>query len=176
KWRGLGCGWPRGRGATATVQDLLEALRGPGELSYRARHPDGVIDGGRNRSADPGDAAFPRSLDAERIERAGIVLAQDDRDLGGLAHRWHEVVRKGGRQRVAALIIGEFFQQRAAQAWGEAADDLPFHQRRIDGAPDIIGDDVVLDLNAAGLAVDLRHGEVDAVGVDLVLHVEPAFG
>ena len=59
---------------------------------------------------------------------------------------------------------------------GEAADDLPFHQRRIDGAADIVGDDVVLDRNAAGLTVDLRHREVDAVGVDLVLHAEPAFG
>ena len=35
---------------------------------------------------------------------------------------------------------------------------------------------VALDLHAAGVAVDLHHREVDAVGVDLMLDPEPAFG
>src|SRR4026207_1570713 len=46
--------------------------------------------------AAPGAAALPGPLDAERIERARVILAQDDVDLRRLAHRRHQVVRKGG--------------------------------------------------------------------------------
>ncbi len=147
-----------------------------GSLRHRARDPDGVVDGGGDRRADAGDAALACPLDAERIERARVVLAQDDVDLGRLAHRRQQIVGEGGRQRVAALVVGEFLEQRAAQALREAADDLSAHQRRVDGAADVIGDDVALDRNAAGLAVDLHHREMDAVGIDLVLGPEPAFG
>src|SRR5262249_58038961 len=97
----------RSRRARSSVQDLLEALGVHRQLRHRTRHPDGVVDGGRNRSPHPGDAALPCPFDAERIERAGVLLAQDDLDLGSLTHRWHEVIRKGGGQRIAALIISE---------------------------------------------------------------------
>src|SRR5262249_1926613 len=63
----------------------------------------------------------------------------------------------------------------AAQPLREAADDLPLHQRRIDGAADVVARDVALDRDPAGLAIDPYHREVRAIGIDLVLGVEPAF-
>src|SRR5438034_3913435 len=72
-------------GARSEVaQDLLQALRGHWQLRYRARHSNGIVDGGGNRRADAGDAALAGPFDAEGIERAGIVLAQHDIDLGDL--------------------------------------------------------------------------------------------
>jgi len=150
-------------------------LRRHGKLRHRARHSDGVVDRGGNRRADAGDPALACPFDAEGIERACMVLAQDDLHLGELPRRRDEVIGKGGRQRVTAFIIGEFFQQRPTQALREATVDLSFHQGWIDGAADIVSNDIVLDLHAPGVAVDFHHREVHAVGIDLVLHPEPAF-
>ena len=73
-----------------------------------------------------GDAALARALDAERIERARRILGQHDVDVGHLARGRHEIVGEGDGQRIAALVVGEFLQQRPAQSLREPADDLPF--------------------------------------------------
>ena len=112
------------------VQHLLQPLRRHRELRHRARHADGVVDRRGDRRADAGHAALACPLDAERIERARVVLAQHDLHLGRLAHGRQQIVGEGRRQRIAALVVGEFLEQRPAQALGEAADDLPLHQRR----------------------------------------------
>ncbi len=156
------------------VQNLLQPLRRHGQLRHRAGHADGFVDGGGDRGAHAGDAALACPLDAERIERGGIVLTQEHFDRRRLAHRRHQVVRERGRERIAAFIVGELLEQRAAQALREAADDLPMHQGGIDGAPDVVSHRIALDRDAAGLAVDLHHREVEAVGIDLVLDAEPA--
>src|SRR6185312_2406931 len=112
---------PRRRAITAerlaapAVQNLLQALWRDRQLRHGTRHSNGVIDGRSNRRTHPSDPALPRPFDPERIERAGVVLAQDDVDLGGLAHRRHEIVRKRGRQWVAALVVGELLQQCTTQ-------------------------------------------------------------
>src|SRR5262249_9802566 len=79
-------------------------------------------------------------------------------------------------KRIAALVVAELFEQRSAEALGEAADDLSLDQRRIDGTPDIICDDVPFDMCSSGVAVDFDHGEMDSVGIDLWGDAKPAFG
>src|SRR3954464_11662512 len=125
---------PRRRATTASglaapaVQNLLQALWRDRQLRHGTRHSNGVIDSGSNRRANAGDAALTRPFDPERIERAGVVLAQDDVDLGSLAQRRHEIGRKRRRQGVAALVVGELLQQCTTQALGEATDDLRLDQ------------------------------------------------
>src|SRR5258708_33454419 len=97
-----------GRRVMLPVQDLLQPLRRHRQLRDRTRDSDRVVDGGRNRRTDPGDTTLACPFDAEWIERARIVLTQDDVDFGSLAGRRHEVISKGRRERIAALIIGEF--------------------------------------------------------------------
>ena len=106
------------------AQQPLEPLRRDRKLAHRAGNADGVVDRRRDRGADAGDAAFAGALDAERIERRGVVLAQQHIGLRRLVHRRQQIIGEGHRERIAALAVGEFLEQRAAQALREAADDL----------------------------------------------------
>src|SRR5437870_10992093 len=64
----------RGTRLASAVDDVLQSLRRDRQLRDRARNTDGVIDGRRDRRADPGDAALARALDAERVQRARRFL------------------------------------------------------------------------------------------------------
>ena len=75
-----------------------------------------------------------------------------------------QIVGERHRERIALVVIGKFLEQRAAEPLSEAADDLPFHQRGIDRAPDVVGDAIALDLDAAGVAVDADHRDIAAIG------------
>ena len=41
---------------------------------------------------------------------------------------------------------------------------------------DIVADDVALDRDGAGVGIDLHHGQMTAIGIDLVRDMEPAIG
>src|ERR1700716_1390746 len=158
------------------VEDMLEPLWRDGKLLDGARYPDGGLDRRRDHGAYRRDAAFARALDAERIERAWRLLGQDHLDAGRLARARHQVIGEAGGQRIAALVVEKFLVERAAEPLGEAADDLSLDQDRIDGTADVVADDVALDRHAAGLAVHANHRDMGAVGIDLVVDVEPALG
>src|SRR5215831_14171742 len=158
------------------VEDMLEALRRDRQRADRVRHADRGLDRRRDGRADAGDAALARALDAERIERGRGLLGKDHLDRRGLARGRHDVVGEACRQRISAFAVDELLVERAAEPLGEPADDLSLDQRRIDGAADVVADDVALDRDAAGLAVDAHHRQMGAVRIDLVLGVEPAFG
>ena len=147
----------------------LQPLRRDRKLAHRAGNADGVVDRRGDRGADAGDAAFAGALDAERIERRGVILAQQNLGRRRLVHGGQQIIGEGDGERIAALAVGEFLEQRAAEALRVAADDLAVHQRRIDGAADVIGDAIALDRDAAGFAVDAHDGDVAAVGIDLML-------
>jgi len=109
-----------------------------------------------------------------------------DRETGGVAVERYVIAYDIGRainpalvegqiaSGIAALVEGEFLHQRAAEPLRKAAHRSGPHQRRIDGAADVIGDDVALDRHAAGLAIDIHHREMDAIGINLVLYAKPA--
>ena len=64
-----------------------------------------------------------------------------------LAHRRHQIIGECDGERIAAFVVGELLHQRAAEALREAAGDLALDQRRIDGAADVIADDVAQHLS-----------------------------
>ena len=80
------------------------------------------------------------------------------------------------RQRLAARVVEEFLEQRAADALRQAAGDLALDQHRIDRPADVVGDEIALDGDGAGVAVDAHHGDVHAIGIVHVVRLEPAFG
>jgi len=151
-------------------------LRRDRKPTHRAGNADSVVDGGCDRRTDRGDAAFAGALDAERVQRRGIVLAQQHFRLGCLVHGRKQIIGEGDGEWIAVLAVSELLEQCAAEALREAADDLAAHQRRIDGAPDIVGDAIAFDRDAAGLAIDAHDGDVTSIRVDLVLGLKPALG
>ncbi len=58
----------------------------------------------------------------------------------------------------------------------EAAGDLALDQFRVDRLADVIGDDIALDLDRAGVGIDADGGDVDAVGIDHVGGFERILG
>ncbi len=81
---------------------------------------------------------------------------------------WHQVVREAHGQRIAALGIGEFFEQRSADSLGEAADDLPFDQHWIDSFSDIECNNIALESSGAGITINLELHDMRPIGVDHV--------
>ena len=57
----------------------------------------------------------PAPLMPSGLSGLGASSRQDDVDVGRLARGRHQVVRERDAQRIAALAVGEFLQQRAAQ-------------------------------------------------------------
>src|SRR5687768_6956318 len=86
------------------VQYRFETLRRDGKAGHRARHAYRIVDRRGNRSAHPRDSALARPFHAERVERTGGVLRNDNIDHRGLADGGQQVIGKGDRQRLAALV------------------------------------------------------------------------
>ena len=71
----------------------------------------------------------------------------------------------------------ELLHQREAEALGDAAVDLALHQRRVDGAADVVGGDDPAHLHGAEVEIDVDGGDlrgeaVGGVGHALALGVE----
>src|SRR3984957_2780221 len=119
-----------------------------------------VVDGGGDRGTDRIGAAFARPFQAHRIKRDGRVFADEDVDGRHPANGRHQIIGERHRQRLAAFVVQKFFQQRAPNALRPAADNLTPDQHRIDRFADVIGDEIALDVDGAGIFVDFRHGDV----------------
>ena len=93
----------------------------------------------------------PAPLSPIGIERARRIFADQHIDWRHFAHCRHQIIGEGHRQRLAALVIQELFQQRAADTLRTAANDLALDQHRIDRLADVVGDQIALDRDGAGV-------------------------
>src|SRR4051794_30048602 len=120
----------------------------------------GVADGGEDGGGGGDQRRLAHALGAEGT--AGLCLL----DQVGLDGRH---VADGGDQ-VVVQVLGaagnEFLYQRHAEPLGDATVDLALHQRRIDGAADVVGGDDLDRLGGAERGVDLHFGHLrgEAVG------------
>src|SRR5262249_41643705 len=87
------------------LENLAQALRCQRQAGDRARDTDGVINGGGDRCAHRVDAALPRSLEPERIERRRRVLRDHHVERRQLARGGHQVIGEVDRERLAALVV-----------------------------------------------------------------------
>ena len=135
-------------------QDPPQALRRDGKLGDRARNANRVIDRGGDRRADRVGAALARAFEAQEIERARRILGDHHVDRRHLVRGGNEIIGEGDRERLAALVVDELLEQRAAEPLNGAAHELAFDQHRVDGFADVVGHKIALDLHAAGVGVD----------------------
>ena len=137
--------------------------------------PERVIDGTGDRGARAIDPAFAGALEPEWIERARRVFRDQDLDRGRFARGGHEIIGERDGQGIAAVGIDEFLIQRAADSLQAAAGELTFDQHRIDGAAHLLGDNIALERDPAGLAIDPGERDVNAIGEGETIRVVPAF-
>ena len=126
-------------------QDYSEPLRRNGKLGHRARSLKGVIDRRSNRGADRIGPTFSRALQSKGVEWAWRVLRHQDGNIGDLACGRHQVVGERNRKGLSVVVIAELLQQRAANALRQSAGDLTFHEFRIHGLADVVGNNIALD-------------------------------
>ena len=88
----------------------------------------------------------------------------DELDIRYLARRRQHVVHERAGEQLAVGIVIEFLQQRAADALGSAADDLPLHQHRIDDHAAVVRDGVFVDSHASEFDIDLEHRRMRRIG------------
>ena len=128
---------------------------------------DDGVDHRRGRADRPDLAA---AFGAQRVVGAHGVL-------GGHRHRWdvvgagHRVVHERARQQLAAGVIQGVFQQRLADALGDAALNLALDDHRVDHAADVVDGGEVDHLHDAGFGVDFDLGDVAAAGEGEVLGI-----
>ena len=72
----------------------------------------------------------------------------------------HRVLDEGARAQLAVVVVGELLEERPAEALRDAAEQLAGDERGVQGAADVLGDDVVQQRHRAGLAIDADVGEV----------------
>ena len=87
----------------------------------------------------------PAPFNPSGLSGLGASSRDQHIDRRHFARGRHQIIGESHRQRLAALVVEELFEQRAADALREAADDLPLDQHRIDGPADIVGDEIALD-------------------------------
>src|SRR5207248_3834236 len=74
-----------------------------------------------------------------------------------------------------AFVLAELLIEGAAQPLHDTADQLALDQHWVDGAPDIVSDEIALDRHRAGVAIDPQDGNLNAVGIGHVRRAKPAF-
>ena len=92
------------------AQQPPQPLRRDRQSPHRAGHADRVVDGRGDSRADRGDATFAGALDAERIERGGVILAQQNVWGRHFVQRRQQVIGECRRQRIAAFAVAEFLK------------------------------------------------------------------
>src|SRR5580704_8227793 len=129
----------------------LDAERGQGVA-------DGVGDGDRRGNG----AALADPLDAERVERRRRVLVNDPhcRNVAGGRER---VIHQRAGEQLPVRIIGDPFEQDAAEPLGGASHDLALDQHRVDDNAAIMRDGVILDAHAPGLGVDIDDRDMHGI-------------
>ena len=137
------------------------------------RHPHArsVADGPQDCRCGGDQRRLADTLGTKRSLGLAIL---DQMDL----HGWH-IANRGDE--IVVQVLGtagdEFLDQRQAQALGDAAVDLPFHQGRVDGPADVVGGHDRGYFAGAEADVDLHLGHlrgkaVRGVGDALAVLVE----
>ena len=79
---------------------------------------------------------------------------------GTIDGRRHRVVDERAGGELAVAVVDELLEQRPAESLGGAAAHLALDQRRVQGAADVLGDDVAEHGDRAGVGVDADVREV----------------
>src|SRR3984885_14951239 len=120
---------------------------------FGSERPQGVVYGIAARPRRGDGAALAKPFHAKfGIGRKRLHMAHARR--GNLGWTRQKIVGEGRREGLARRIKVHFFVKRGADALSEAAVNLPVHHHRIDELAAILNDDVVENLNVAGLGVD----------------------
>src|SRR5216684_4273562 len=98
-----------------------QPLRRDGKLCDRAGNADRIIDRGGDRRAGRIGATLAGALEAQEIERARRILGDHHLDRRHFVRGRNEVIGESDRERLAALVIDELLEQRAAEPLHGAA-------------------------------------------------------
>ena len=112
----------------------------------------------------------PSGLSGEGVS---LIERRQHRQLG---RGRQQVVREGGGERLAAVVVAHPFEQRVADPVRDAAMDLAVDDHRIDQVSGILQRVILDDAHLAGLHVDLDLGHVAAVGVGQIVDAELPVG
>ena len=88
-----------------------------------------------------------------------ISTSSNDRQLG---RGRHAVGHQVGVLRVAVLVVAQLLEQRLGDPGGHAAVDLALGDQRVDDRAGVVDRDQALQVDRAGLGVDLDHRHVGA--------------
>ena len=113
----------------------------------------------RRRGADR--AGLADALDAElvgRRRRHGVA----ERDRRHVAGRRHQVLGQRAGLEVAVRVVHGLLEQRLGEALHDSAVDLPVDDQRVDLDAAVVDGDVLEDIDAARLRVDLHDAHVGA--------------
>ena len=129
-------------------------MRADRQAVNRGPAADRIIDRGGDGGAHRVDAAFADALDAQRIERARRVLAQQQLDGRNRHAARQQVIGKARRERLALLVVAELLVERAAEALRRAARDLARDEARIDRTADVVADQDAFRGDLARVAIN----------------------
>src|SRR5262249_57939979 len=101
------------------------------------------------------------TLDSERVQRRRRLKVHDG-ELGNLRGGGHEEVHEASGEQLAVLVVRELLVERAPDALGDAAVDLPLDDGRVHDRAAVVLDDVLLEGDLAGLDVHLDDRRVAA--------------
>src|SRR5437667_9036406 len=146
-----------------------QPLRRDRQLGDDAGNTDRIVDRGGDRRADRIGAAFAGALETQEIQRTRRVLGDQYLDRRHFVRGRNEIIGESDRERLAALVIDELLEQRAAEPLNRAAGELALDQHRVDRLADVVGDEIALDLHAAGVAVDPHYRDVNAIRIGHVI-------
>ncbi len=153
------------RGDRGTVD--LDAVVGE-----RVLHRVGHRGGGRD------DAALAHALDAEGVDRGGEVHV-DDLERRHLVGARQGIVHQRAGEELPRVVVDQRLAQRAAEALGDAAVELAFHDHRVDGPPAVVHGGQLEQPDAARFQIHLgddalhAEGPRDGVGIEEGAGAEP---
>src|SRR5947209_8063110 len=84
----------------------------------------------------------------------------------------HGIIHERPADELSLVVINYFFKQRLPQRLHDAALHLSIYQHWIDDFAAVVDGDVALEVNLAGLAVNLHHGDVCAKRKGEILRLE----
>ncbi len=131
------------------------------DLERRQRIGDRIADGG----GDGNDAALARALCAERIAWRGAQFQRHAAHIGKVGRGRHQIVGERRVQQLRVLIVDQVVEKDAAEPLHQRADRLAVHDRRVDGAADILDRHIVEHFDMAGAVIDRDMGRMRAVAV-----------
>src|SRR5438270_2013072 len=107
----------------------------------------------------------PTLLMPSGFERARRVLGHQYFHSGSFPRGRQQIIGQGHAKWLAALVVAEFFVERAAETLHETADQLALDQHRVDRPADIVGKQKALNRGLSGISIDPDHADLHAIGV-----------